>query len=117
MTNDFEAFVRLNTSGVYLESKGTSIHGLSIDGQCPITDGCYIEAFMRMRIDQCIDHPELYPTFRCQFSDGSRLSFTSEKSIRLKKGKSIKRHSKGNRNLNKILVYYNYGYYGSRYLM
>lgn len=89
MTNDFEAFVRLNISGVYLESKGTSIHGLSIDGQCPITDGCYIEAFMRMRIDRCIDHPELYPTFRCQFSDGSRLSFTSEKSIRLKKGRSI----------------------------
>lgn len=29
-TNDFEAFVRLNTSGVYLEIKGTSIHGLSI---------------------------------------------------------------------------------------
>lgn len=48
MTNDFEAFVRLNTSGVYLESKGTSIHGLSIDGQCPITDGCYIEAFMKI---------------------------------------------------------------------
>lgn len=58
MTNDFEAFVRLNTTGIYLESTGTSIHGLSIDGQCPITDGCYIEAFMRpvYRSSRIISH-------------------------------------------------------------
>lgn len=91
MTNDFEAIVRLNTSGVYWENKGTSFHGLSIDGRCPITGGCYIEAIMRMHIDQCIDHPELYPSIRCQFSDGNRLSFTSEKRLLLKKGRSILR--------------------------
>lgn len=86
ITNDFETFVRLNTSGVYLESKGTSIHGLSVDGQCHITDGCYIEAFMRMHIDQCIDHP----AFRCQASLGNILSSKSAKSVRLTKGRSPK---------------------------
>lgn len=88
-TNDFEAIVNLNTSGAYWENKGTSLHGLSIDGQCPITDGCYIETIIGMHTDQCVDHPELYPTFRCQFSDGNSLLFTSEKRILLKTGTSI----------------------------